>query len=487
MVTHHRPTHWPGTLLGGAWLLLTVGFQINIVAMMPAARAAESPSFTIEPSSTVIGLQGTGRVQAVWDADGPSGAALPQYLDDTLVTWSSANLTIARVADGHVAGLQAGLVTISGTYQGVTASSQVKVAGRVEHRTLITPDGRTRSYLLYVPAGYQTGVPTPLVFVFHGGGGNGQGIMNASQMNAVADQSTVLIAYPDGIERPLDVGKSSWNAGGCCGYAQEQAVDDVGFTRALVTEIGQRYTVDPERLYATGISNGAMLSHRLACELADTIAAIAPVAGGMTLGGSFTACQPSRKISVIEFHGTTEDNYPYEGGVGIDSNTGINHVPIPTIIAEWLARNGINPGTKAITYQHGIETCETPTASTGEQVTLCTARPPTKIKVGGIIYDGGGHAWPGGLRNENPDADVPTQDISASAAMWDFFARHPKTPPLIGDLDGNGLLDLEDVRQCIYMLIGQIPPDLIAADLDHDGQLLLADLQMLIKILVGIP
>ena len=390
-------------------------------------------------------------------------------------------------ADGQLAGLQVGTVVVSAAYQGVTATSQVKVAGRVERHTLLTADGRTRSYRLYVPAGYQAGVPTPLMINFHGGGGSGQGIMNGSQMNLIADQHTVLVAYPDGIARPLDLGTSTWNAGGCCGFAQQQNVDDVGFTRALVTEIGQRFTVDPERIYATGLSNGAVLSHRLACELAETIAAIAPVAGGMTLGGGFTACQPSRRISVIEFHGTTEDNYPYEGGVGSDSDTGINHVPIPTIIAEWLTRNGIDPGTKASTYQSGIETCETYSASTGEEVTLCTARPPVKVKVGGVIYDGGGHAWPGGLKSENPDADVPTKDISASAAMWAFFTRHPKTPFLVGDLDGDGTLDLDDVRQCIYMLIGQIPTDLTTADLDHDGQLLLADLQALIRLMVGIP
>jgi len=405
--------------------LVTLASVFVGLVVLPLPLAAQS-TLVIKPSFTVIGAGGLGELYAVYDPDGPSGPQLEQYLDPSELRWSSSSKNFASVnLKGQVSGLKKGDAVITATHKKLqmTATAPVKIAGTVTSHDLATPDQRIRSYVLYVPEGYKANTPTPVVLTFHGGGGEPQGVTDKSQMNVVADQHGFLLAYPDGTGFIEAVG--TWNAGACCGYAVRNAVDDVGYTRAMIADITAKFTVDASRIYATGLSNGAMMAHRLACELADQIAAIAPVAGGITLGGDFTACNPTRPVSVMEFHGTTDDNYPYNGGVGVDSESQIDYYPIPQTITDWVNRHNIPSDSRRVTYQVGIETCETYSSSAAE-VTLCTANPPVKVKVDSVIYDGGGHAWPGGVKGRGDDADIPTQDISASSAMWEFFKLHPK-------------------------------------------------------------
>jgi len=123
-------------------------------------------------------------------------------------------------------------------------------------------------------------------------------------MSATADKETFLAVYPRGTGRVL-----TWNSGACCGYAMENRVDDTGFLHALIDKLERDYAVDRRRIFATGISNGGMMSYRLACELSDKIAAIAPVEGAQDL-----ACHPANRVSVIVFHGTSDHLVPFEGG-----------------------------------------------------------------------------------------------------------------------------------------------------------------------------
>jgi len=103
-------------------------------------------------------------------------------------------------------------------------------------------------------------------------------------MDKLADRETFVAVYPNGTGR-FGNRLLTWNAGACCAYAMSNNVDDVGFVRALVTKLTESIPIDRRRIYATGLSNGAMMSHRLAAEAADLIAAIAPVAGGMVVSG----------------------------------------------------------------------------------------------------------------------------------------------------------------------------------------------------------
>jgi polyhydroxybutyrate depolymerase len=333
---------------------------------------------------------------------------VPQYLDPALVRWSvSRPFVVTVTSDGAVSGKREGNVTVTARYQKLTAKAAVTVAGTVTPLSLVTPaDGRTRTYQLYVPAGYRTGTPTPLLLAYHGGGGTGSSFMNVSQLNVVAHEHTLIVAYPDG------TGASpSWNGGGCCGEAMQHGVDDVEFARLLIAGVSARVTVDPRRVYATGASNGAVMVHRLGVEVSDLIAAIAPVAGGILISGDFTPAAPTRAVPVMEFHGTTDQNFPYDPA-------------IPRTITYWLNRNDIPDTSGVVSYRFGIEACETYTSASAE-VTLCTADPPATVDVDGVLYDGGGHAWPGGVKVATPDADIPTHDIDASASIWQFFARHP--------------------------------------------------------------
>ena len=147
---------------------------------------------------------------------------------------------------------------------------------RLEH------GGRARSYVLHVPLRQASG-PRPLLLAFHGGGGNGPGFQEYAGLDALADRDGWLVAYPNGTSRWFDERLLTWNAGDCCGYAQAPTVDDVGFALAVIDDVARPRTADRRRVYATGHSNGAMLAYRLAAEAAERVAAIAPVAGAMSL------------------------------------------------------------------------------------------------------------------------------------------------------------------------------------------------------------
>ncbi len=273
-------------------------------------------------------------------------------------------------------------------------------------RTL-THDGFERSYMLYVPTSVNWSQPVPLVFVFHGGTGNAQSAIRMSGFNEVADRNEFVVVYPNGTG-PLSADKFlTWHGGTCCAYAQENNVDDVGFVRAVVTDLQSVAPIDPKRIYATGLSNGGLLTHRLACEAADIFAAVAPIAGTL----NFPSCHPSQPISVIEFHGTDDQHIPYDGGVGPDSLVGVDFVSVPDSVGFWARSNGCEPQPQTNTSGH-----------VQHQVWAgCTEA--TAVELYTII--GGGHAWPGGAPGW-PGADQPTQTISASQLIWEFFAAHPK-------------------------------------------------------------
>lgn len=251
------------------------------------------------------------------------------------------------------------------------------MAGAGDSVETIPAGGMDRSYRLHVPASYDPTERTPLVLNFHGYTSNAYQQEIYSGMSAKADAEGFIAVHPDGIS-------SSWNAGNCCGVAQQTGVDDVGFVDALIDELEATYCIDASRIYATGMSNGGFMSHRLGCDLSDRIAAIAPVAGhDVTL-----SCAPTRPVPVMHFHGTADGTVPFSG-------TG------PTI-ASWVERNGCSNAT-SVTFNNGNTTCETHAdCDAGAEVTLCTVT-------------GLGHEWPGAFNNAS--------DIVATDAMWPFFER----------------------------------------------------------------
>lgn len=270
-----------------------------------------------------------------------------------------------------------------------------------ETRYSLKEPGHDRSYFVHVPRNLRETKPLPVVIVLHGGYGQGADIQKMSQMDKVADANGFLAIYPDGLSR-------SWNAGGCCGPSMEKNIDDVGFIRDMIDDIGKHYCVDRRRVYATGFSNGSMLAHRLACELSDRIAAVATVSGVIML----EKCQPQRPMSVLVVHGTADPRSLWEGGIGDKNPKKGARDSIAKTMSTLYTRYGCGAETATL-FQKGAATCSVARGCDGgNEVGLC------KI-------EGGGHQWPGGEPVWERKLGPINLDMPASAVIWDFFKRHP--------------------------------------------------------------
>jgi polyhydroxybutyrate depolymerase len=256
-------------------------------------------------------------------------------------------------------------------------------------RTL-TVMGQSRSYLLYVPPGLDTSRPMPVVFGFHGYTSDGARFRDVTGFNEIADKNGFLVVYPQG-----EGSDHSWNAGSCCAGARAVSLDDVTFIRQIVLDLKTIANIDPKRIYATGHSNGAMFVYRLACEMSDTFAAIAPVAGPLF----YSPCKPKQPVSVIHVHGLADPSVPYAGG----PNPGYPSMVFPSVddsIVSWVKLDGCSGEAKV--EQQGVVTHTAYTA--------CQAGTAVEL----YAIDGLAHVWP------QPDV------WPASQKIWEFFAAHPK-------------------------------------------------------------
>ncbi len=266
----------------------------------------------------------------------------------------------------------------------------------------------TRTFRVHVPPSYDGSSARPLVVMLHGGGGSGRQFEdNSSDMDPIADRERFITVYPDGTGLVR-----SWNAGGCCAQSVSNDVDDVGFIAALLDLLESQLCVDQRRVFATGMSNGAMLTHRLACELTDRFAAVAPVAGvDMT-----ARCTPARAIPLMHVHGTADEHVPWDGGPGCGP-TNVPFTPVPESMERWRARNGCQSATQP-GFAQGDGHCSDYQGCRAD-TSLCAV-------------DGCGHSWPGG----QPPADLvacpgngpQSTTFHASEVIWSFFAAHPRLP-----------------------------------------------------------
>ena len=287
-----------------------------------------------------------------------------------------------------------------------------KAAGRGvapgDYERTIAVGGRVRSYLLHVPPSPHNGKPLPVVIVLHGGGGHAEAMAATSGFTAKADEERFVAIYPNGTGR-LRNRLLTWNSGNCCGYAHENNVDDVAFIRSLIGQVQKELNVDGRRIFVTGFSNGGMMSYRLACELSDTIAAVAPVAGAL----NYEKCNPVRPVSVVAFHGSADEHVLYEGGEPtrrVDRNPRVDR-SVAEAISFWVKRDRCASGARK-ERRGGVIIDDYTGCRDGTGVRLYT-------------LEGQGHAWPGGeawaMR-----ADEPTTAVKATDAMWEFFSGHPK-------------------------------------------------------------
>lgn len=279
-----------------------------------------------------------------------------------------------------------------------------------DHDRTVMVAGQERHYLVHVPAKDAPETPLPVVLAFHGGGANADSMVFFSGLSAKADEAGFIVVYPSGSGRLKRL--LTFNAGDCCGVAAANDVDDVAFTRCLLDDLESVANVDRRRVYATGMSNGAMMAYRLASELSDRIAAIAPVAGPMGTAD----CRPTRPVSVMHFHGDADEFAPFEGGKG-RGPSGTLFQSVHHSIDRWVAANGC--GTKPTTTQlpnpeddgTTVKTVAYEPGNEGAEVVL-------------VVIENGGHTWPG-REPRMPSLGRSTRDISACDMMWEFFKRHP--------------------------------------------------------------
>ncbi len=276
-----------------------------------------------------------------------------------------------------------------------------------EYRRSLTIAETNRTYRVYVPRGYDATRPTPVVLVFHGAASNARQMMHFTGLNAKADEAGFLAVYPNGTGLV-----PTWNAGSCCGPAQRNGVDDVAFVSSVLDDLALVAAIDPKRVFATGISNGGMFCYRLASELSGRIAAIAPVAGGM----SQAECHPQRPVSVLHFHGTSDDFVPYAGGRGTKT-FGLRFQSVEQSVAAWRRADGC-PDLPTVT--------ELPDKTDDGSTVTRTTYPPGKDGAEVVLFTikGGGHTWPGGNLNIG-FLGTTNEDISANDLMWAFFQKHP--------------------------------------------------------------
>jgi len=290
--------------------------------------------------------------------------------------------------------------------------------------------------MVHVPPSYDGTKPVAAILIFHGGGGNGEAMRPLTLMDESSDKYGFLAVYPDGSGNQV-LGKTfgSWNAGNCCPKASQEGVDDVGFISKLIDQLKADFKIDEKRVYTTGHSNGAQISFRLACELSDKIAAIAP-SGAQ---GVFDECHPKRPVPVLYFHGTEDHCSEYKGGeTGGCFDDALKKIlpsqrkaytwkveAAPQYIESWRKRNGASERSEVI-YRRGGATCTSWGKGTEKEVVFC------KI-------EGMGHTWPGGtygkICERNPEGKICkvmmetvgklSSDISANDMMWEFFSRHP--------------------------------------------------------------
>lgn len=193
-----------------------------------------------------------------------------------------------------------------------------------------------RPYDVFVPTSYKSSVPTPLVMLLHGMGISGAQMESIFELQPVAEERGFLYVHPDGTKNPD--GEPFWNATDACCNAYDQPVDDSAYLEAIIEQVQVTFNVDPKRIYLFGVSNGGFMSYRMACDHADKIAAIVSLAGATFLDS--TRCKPSQPVSVLEIHGTADEDVPFDGGQGYDGH------PFPsaaTTVADWAVYNGCGP------------------------------------------------------------------------------------------------------------------------------------------------
>jgi polyhydroxybutyrate depolymerase len=281
----------------------------------------------------------------------------------------------------------------------VAAVEAVSFQVRNRNNGFLVSSGERREYLLYVPVTYDRSRLTPLVISMHGAGGWPTQQMELAGWNHLADSQGFLVVYPSGVEGG---GPRVWRVDQGPGLAK-----DVRFISELIDRLEADYNIDPDRIYANGISNGGGMSFALSCELSNRIAAVGMVAAAQTLPWQW--CTDHRPVPAIVFHGTADPMIPYQGG---RSPIAFNLFPnVPSWTASWARRN-----------RCGESPIESPVAADVTRLEYTQCADSASV----VLYrvEGGGHSWPGGKPLPEWLVGSTSKSIDATSQMWEFFRQH---------------------------------------------------------------
>ena len=286
--------------------------------------------------------------------------------------------------------------------------SSGSVQSGISSRRLIS-GALERCYLIYSPNNNENSQRLPVVFALHGFAGNGNGLRSIAVWESVAEKEKFIVVYPDGSSFPL-----RWNIGP---IANIPTVDDLQFIRDVINQLSGIAPIDRERIYVTGFSNGGQMTHRIACNLADQVAAVGIVDGFDP--GMLEECSPSRPVPIMAFFGTANPlagvRYPkwFQKMINVTIDDTEPPLPINAIdkwLETWAKRNKCNlnyvsipaiGNSRSIRYEECLHDAEV------------------------VLYsvEGQGHAWPGGPTL--PFLGDSVSDVNASEILWEFFKQHP--------------------------------------------------------------
>jgi polyhydroxybutyrate depolymerase len=274
----------------------------------------------------------------------------------------------------------------------------------------LTVDGNARSFIVYLPTGYNNAGKMPMIFAIHGGSGTPEGMINIANFKTIADRDKIVLVYPAGIQ-------NNWNDGRPT-TPNQLGINDVSFFNQMCDYMITNNSVDGTKIYATGISNGGFMSSRLGCELSNRIAAIAVDAATIEATTIAPSCNPGRRVPAIYIHGTTDPLVPFTGGQmtagGTAGGTVLSHFQA---IDKWVAINGCNT-TPIITDLPDI-------ANDGTTIKQRVYSGGTNgSEVVSYVVINGGHTWPQGYQYLNEAIIGKTsQDMNACEVIWTFFKR----------------------------------------------------------------
>lgn len=267
-----------------------------------------------------------------------------------------------------------------------------------------------RHYILHLPPGDVWSSPHPLLVMLHGTGSSAQRMPAQTGLDKAADPRGMIVAYPDGTgRRPI---QETWHTGHCCGYALENRVEDVRFIQTLIGGLERELDIDTTRIYVAGFSDGGMMTFRLGCDLAGTVAAIAVVGGRMP----DVRCHPARPLPVLAIGGDDDDELRKDHARYTHQGSYPYAWSIRASIAYWASIAQCNPTPERTPVGRHWE----------ERYTHCVDDADVRL----YTISGGHHAWPGGRKGWLL-SPAPVKDFAASEIILDFFQRH-RLPAVAG-------------------------------------------------------